>query len=88
LSLFIRLEKIHNLGLVDDRVLVTRVLPLVSGGLLTFLGGCLLRGGSWAQCKAQLMDAYFPYFVRKRLIRDLIVLNFQNERSSKDGGSV
>jgi len=27
LRLFFRLEEIHNLGLVDDRIFVTRVLP-------------------------------------------------------------
>lgn len=42
------------------------------------LGGSLLRGGSWAECKVQL-DEYFPYFVRERLIEDLIVFIFQNE---------
>jgi hypothetical protein len=65
LRFFVRLEEIHNLGLVDDQIFVTRVLPLASGRLLTFLGGCLFRGGRWAQCKAQLLDKYFPYFVQQ-----------------------
>jgi len=43
------------------------------------LGDCLRKGGRWAECKAQLLDEYFPYFVRERLIRDLIVFNFQGE---------
>ena len=36
LRLLVRLEEVHDLGLVDDRVFVTRILPLVSGSLLTF----------------------------------------------------
>jgi hypothetical protein len=79
LRLFIRLEEIHNLGLVDDRVFVTRVLPLVLGSLLTFLGGYLLREGNLSDCKTLLLDEYFPYFVRERMIRYLIVFNFLNE---------
>ena len=39
LHLFVRLEEVHDLGLVNDRVFVTRILPLVSGSLLTFFGG-------------------------------------------------
>lgn len=31
LRLSVRLEEIQNLGLVEDRIFVTRVLPLVSG---------------------------------------------------------
>jgi hypothetical protein len=76
---FVRLEESHKLGLVSDRIFVTRILPLVSGSLLTFLRECLSRAGSWAECKAQLLEEYFLYFVRERLIRDLIVFNFQNE---------
>ena len=44
--LFIRLDEVHSLGLVDDRVFVTRILSLVSGSLLTFLGDCLQAGCS------------------------------------------
>jgi len=64
------------LGLTDDRQFITRVLPLVSGSLLKLLGSCLRGGCSWAQCKVQLLEEYFPYFVCERLIRDLIVLKF------------
>ena len=74
LWLSVRLEEVHDLGLADDRVFVTRILPLVSGSLLTFLGDCLRKGGRWAECKARLLDEYSPYFVRERLIRDLIHL--------------
>ena len=82
LHLFVRLEEIHDLGLVDDRVFIMRFLPLVSGSLLTFLRDCLHREDRWADCKSQLLDEYFPYFVRERLIRDLIVFNFQGEGQS------
>ena len=44
--------------------------------MLKFLGGCLRQGLNWAECKFQLLDEYFLYFVRKRLIRDLIVFGF------------
>jgi hypothetical protein len=77
LRFLVGLEEIQNSGLVDDRNFVNRVLPLVTGGSLIFLGGCLLRGGIWADCKAQL-DECFPYFLRERLIRDLIVIILQN----------
>ena len=74
LWLSVRLEEVHDLGLADDRVFVTRILPLVSGSLLTFLGDCLRKGGRWAECKARLSDEYSPYFVREWMIRDLIHL--------------
>jgi hypothetical protein len=38
LNFFVRVEEIHDLGLVDDRTFVARNLPLVSGGLLRFSG--------------------------------------------------
>jgi hypothetical protein len=70
------------LGLVDDRQFITRILPLVSGSLLKFLGGCLREDCSWADCKTRLLDEYFSYFVWERLIRDLIVFNFQGAGQS------
>jgi hypothetical protein len=54
-------------------------MPLVCGSLLKFLGDCPHESCSWAGCKSRLIDEYFPYFVRERLIRDLIVFNFQGE---------
>jgi hypothetical protein len=69
------------LGLVDDRAFITRILPFVPGGLLQFLGA-FARGGSWAACKSQLLDEYFPHFVHESLIRDLTVFNFQGEDKS------
>jgi hypothetical protein len=79
LRFFARLGEIHSLGLVEDRVFITRVLPLVRGGLLQFLGGCLRERSSWEACKLQLLEEYFPHFVRVPLIRDLIVFNFHGE---------
>jgi hypothetical protein len=82
MQLFVRLDEIHELGLVDDRTFVARILPLVSGSLLTFIGGWLREGSSWAENKAQLLERYFPYFVRERLVRELIVFNFHGEGQS------
>jgi len=76
LRFFVRLAEVHELGLVDDRQFVIRILPLVSGTVLKFLGGCLRQGCSWAECRSKLLEDYFPYFVRERLLRDLIVFNF------------
>jgi hypothetical protein len=69
--LFVRLDNIHGIRLADDKGFITRILPLVSGRLLTFFGSCLRTNNSWAQCKSQLLQEYFPHFVRERLIRDL-----------------
>jgi hypothetical protein len=38
LRLFVRLGEIHDVGFVQDRIFITRLLPLVSGSLLQFLG--------------------------------------------------
>jgi hypothetical protein len=67
---------------VDDRTFVARILSLVSGGFFRFLGDCWRKGSGWVECKARLLDEYFPYFVRERLVLDLIVFNFQNEGQS------
>jgi len=72
---FVMLGEIHALGLVDDRVFMTRNMPLVPGGLLQFLGACLRDGKRWAKCKSRLLDEYFPHVVRERLIRDSIIFN-------------
>jgi len=76
LFFFIRLGEIHSLGLVQDRVFITRILPLFPRGLLQFLTGCLRERSDWATCKSRILQEYFPYFVRERLIRNLIVFNF------------
>jgi len=82
LRLFVGLEEIRNLGLAEYRIFVTRVLPLLSGSMFRCLGVACLWGGSWAECKAQLLHEYFRYFVRERLISDLNVSYFQNWRQS------
>lgn len=56
---FVRFAEIHALALADDRVFITRILPLVPGGLLQFLGACLREGNSWAVCKSQFLEEYF-----------------------------
>jgi hypothetical protein len=38
LQFFVRIEETFELGLVDDRSFVTRILPLVSGNVLRFWG--------------------------------------------------
>ena len=73
LRLFVRLGEVYDLGLADDIQFVTRVLTLVSGSVLKFLGNCLRTGCSWTDCKSRLLDEYIPYLVRECLVRDLIV---------------
>ena len=80
LRFFVRLGQIHVLGLVEDRIFITRILPLVSGGLLQFWGACLRDRNSWAICKSRILEEYFPRFIRERLIRDLILFNFHENR--------
>jgi hypothetical protein len=82
LTLFTRLDEIFELGLVKDRVFITRILPLVTGSLMRFVGDCLRKGNDWAGCKSRLLEEYFPYFVRERLVRDFIILNFHKEGQS------
>ena len=82
LRLVSRLDEIYALGLIDDRGFITRILPLVSGALLRFFGGCLRNGRSWQQCKGDLLDEFFPHFVRERMIQDLNVFNFHEEGQS------
>jgi hypothetical protein len=79
MRLFIRLDDTYERDLVGNRIFVTRILPLVSGSLLTFIGDCLRVGSNWTECKAQLLEKYFLYFVRERLICELIVFNFHGE---------
>jgi hypothetical protein len=78
---FARVDSLHKLKLVDDRVFLTKLMPLVTYGILSFLGECVDRDGSWEECKAQLVEEYFPFFVKERLIRDLIVGNFQRKET-------
>ena len=79
MRLFVRLDEVYDLKLVMDSEFVIRIMPLVRGSLLRFFGICLRERCSWAESKSRLLDEYFPYFVRERLIRDLIIFNFQGE---------
>ena len=85
LRLFVRLGEVYELGLVDDRQFVTRILPLVSGSVMKFLGSCLRGRCSWDDCKSQLLEEFFPHFVRERLVRDLIVFRFHAAGQSMRG---
>jgi len=76
---FVRLDEVYDLKLVIDSEFVIRIMPLVRGSLLRFFGNCLRERCSWAESKSRLLDEYFPYFVRERLIRDLIIFNFEGE---------
>jgi len=74
-----KLDEIHALGLIDGKMFMIRILPLVSGAVLRFFEDCLRSGRNWAQCKVALLREFFPYFVRERMVRDLIVFNFHEE---------
>ena len=56
-----------------------RILSLVSGAVVRFIGECLKGGRTWEQSKTELLREFFPHFVRERLVRDHIVLNFHEE---------
>jgi hypothetical protein len=79
MALFVWLDETYELGLVDDRTFITRILLLLVGSLLAFVGNCLQEGCTWAACKARLLEDYFPYFVRERLIQKKIVFNLHSE---------
>jgi hypothetical protein len=79
MELFVLLDETYDLGLVDDKSFLTRVLPLVTGSLLNFVGNCLTEGLTWAESKTRLLEDYFPYFVRERLIRERVVFNLHQQ---------
>ena len=60
LRLVSKLDEIHSLGLVDDKTFVIRILPVLTGAVLRFFGGCLRNGRSWEQCKHELLREFFP----------------------------
>jgi hypothetical protein len=37
------------------------------------------QGESWKECKTRVLKEYFPLFVREKMIRELIVFNFQGK---------
>jgi hypothetical protein len=59
---FVRLEEIYKVGLVIDHVFIMRILPLVSGRLLSFFGGVQHVAGR--SVKAQFWGEYFPSIVK------------------------
>jgi len=79
LRLVSKLDEIHALEIVDDRMFIVRILPLVSRAVLRFFGDCLRNGRNWAQSKGDLLREFFPHFVHERMVRDLIVFNFHKE---------
>jgi hypothetical protein len=70
---------VYDLKLVSDKIFWMKLLPKVTGGLLTFLGEGMQRGESWEQCRARVLKEYFPLFVRETLIRELVVFNFHKD---------
>jgi hypothetical protein len=56
-----------------------RLLPKVKGSLLTSFGEAMKDGESWNECKTRVLKEYFPLFVREKMIRELIVFNFQEK---------
>jgi len=51
----------------------------VRGSLLTFFGQSMKYGESWDVCKTRLLREYFPLFVKEKMIRELVVFNFQKK---------
>ena len=60
LQLVNKLDEIHALGLIDDKLFIVRILPLVSRAVLRFFGDCLRSGRNWEQCKGELLKEFFP----------------------------
>jgi hypothetical protein len=79
LRFFVDVKAIYDLKLVPDNVLWMRLLPKARGSLLTFFGLSMQKGESWEQCKTRVLKEYFPLFVRKKMIRELVVFNFQEK---------
>jgi hypothetical protein len=82
MTLIIRLNGIHKLKLVSDKIFMTRVLPLLTGDMLALLGECLREGKNWEQYLVVIRGTIFPHFVRERLIRDLVVCKVQGQGDS------
>jgi hypothetical protein len=70
-------KEIYDLKLVPDNVFWMRLLPKVRGSLLKFFGESMKYGESWNVCKTRLLREYFPLFVKEKMIRELVVFNFQ-----------
>ena len=74
MNFFVRLGEIHSLDLVGDQCFITRIFPLVPRGLLQLLAECLRDKANWVSCKVRVLEEYFPYFVRERLVRNLCLI--------------
>jgi hypothetical protein len=48
MDLFFRLDEMYVLGLVEARIFIMRILPLLSGSVLGFVGNSFREGNSWA----------------------------------------
>jgi hypothetical protein len=79
LRVFVHIKVIYELRLVPDNVFLMKLLLKVQGSLLTFFGECMKHGESWEQCKVRVLKEYFPLFVREKMIRELVVFNFQEK---------
>jgi hypothetical protein len=56
-----------------------KLLPKLKGACLNFLGCCIRRGDSWELCKKMVLEEFFPFTVREKLIRELIVFKFYSK---------
>ena len=79
LRFFVDINAIYDLNLVPDKIFWLKVLPKTKGSLLTFLGQSMKDGESWNICKTRLLREYFPLFVKEKMIRELVVFNFQEK---------
>jgi hypothetical protein len=79
LKFFVDVKAIYDLKLVPDNVFWMKLLPKVRGSLLTFFGESMQKGESWQQCKTRVLKEYFPLFIREKMIRELVVFNFQEK---------
>jgi len=84
LRLVSKLDEIHALELIDDRMFIIRILPLVSGAVLRFFRDGLRNGRNWEQSKGDLLREFFPHFVHERMVRDLIVFNFHKGQALRE----
>jgi hypothetical protein len=56
-----------------------KLLPKLKGACLNFLAGCIRRGDSWEFSKKIVLEEFFPFIVREKLIRELIVFKFHSK---------
>jgi hypothetical protein len=69
LRFFVSLKGIYDLQLASDRLFTLKLLPKLKGACSNFLGGCIRRGDSWELCKKMILEEFFPFIVREKLIR-------------------